>query len=118
MATSSDKLAEIIAEAMADKKAHDIRIMDMRNINNAITDFFVVSHGESTTQVDAIAKSIEEQVKKITKENATHKEGHQNSEWILLDYFSVVAHVFLKDKREFYNIENLWADAKITQIDS
>lgn len=118
MATSSDKLAEIIAEGMAEKKAHDIRIMDMRNIDNAATEFIVVSHGESTTQVDAIAKSVEEEVKKITQEHPIHKEGHHNAEWILLDYFSVVTHIFIKDKRTYYNIEDLWADAKITQLDS
>ena len=118
MTTSSDKLAEIIAEGMAEKKAHNIRIMDLRNIANAATDFFVVAHGESTTQVDAIASSVEQEVKKITQENVFHKEGANNSEWILLDYFNVVAHVFIKEKREFYNIEDLWADAKITQLDS
>ena len=118
MATSSDKLAEIIAEGMAEKKAHSIRIMDMREIHNSVTDFLVVAHGDSTTQVDAISKSVELEVKKATQENPTHKEGHHNAEWILLDYFSVVAHVFIKDKRTYYNIEDLWADAKITQFDS
>ena len=116
MITSSDKLAEIIAEGMAEKKAHDICILDMRKINNAVTDFFVVAHGESNTQVDAIAKSVEVQVKKIANETALHKEGTTNAEWILLDYFNVVAHIFIKEKREYYNIEGLWADAKITQV--
>ena len=118
MAISSDKLAEIIAEGMAEKKAHEIRIMDMRNTHNAVTDFILVAHGDSTTQVDAISKSVEQEVKKATLENPINKEGHHNSEWILLDYFSVVAHIFIKDKRTYYNIEDLWADAKITQVDS
>lgn len=83
-------------------------------MNGAVADIFVVCHGDSDKQVEAIARSIEETVYEALKEDPWHKEGLENCEWALLDYINVVAHVFLKDKREFFGLEQLWGDAVIT----
>ena len=90
--------------------------MDLREIKNAVTDFFVICSGSSDTQMDAISQSIEEEIHKHSKQNPWKTEGRQNKEWILLDYVDVVVHVFNKEKRIFYGLEELWGDAKITQI--
>ncbi|BDD02804.1 ribosome silencing factor [Aureibacter tunicatorum] len=112
----SKKLSEIIAQGMLEKKASNVVIMDLREISGAIADFFVISSGNSETQVEAIADSVEEFSYKAIEENPWHKEGFTNKEWILLDYVDVVAHVFKKDRREFFNIEGMWGDAKITRL--
>lgn len=105
-------LAFTVAQGMYERKAENIRIMDMRKIHSASADFFVVCHADNDKKVEAIAKSAEEEVKKRLNENPLHREGFENLEWILLDYFNVVAHVFLDEKRTFYGIEQLWGDAE------
>jgi len=100
-----------------EKKALDIAVLDLREVKNAIADYFVICSGNSDTQVDAITDSIEDEVKKASGQNAWHKEGFQNKEWILLDYLDVVCHVFRKDRRTFYDLEEFWGDAKIQRID-
>jgi ribosome-associated protein len=112
------KLQEAIVHGMKEKKAFDITIIDLKSIKNAVADYFIICSGNSDTQVDAITDSIEEEVYKLTSQNPWHKEGKQNNEWVLLDYVDVVAHVFLKDKRKFYSLEELWGDAKITTIEN
>jgi len=114
---SSEALKEIIVKGMQDKKAKDIVCLDLRKISGAVTDFFVICHGDSSTQVEAIARSIGEETLKTVKEKPWHEEGQTNAEWILLDYVNVVAHVFYKEARSFYNIEELWADASIQQVE-
>lgn len=104
-------LAMSIAQGMYEKKASDIRILDLRNIAAASTNYFVISHASNDKQVDAIAKSAEEIAKKTTGDHPLHREGFENLEWVLLDYFTVVASVFQKEKREFYALEELWGDA-------
>jgi ribosome-associated protein len=111
-------LANLIVSGMLDRKAKHITLMDLRHIQNRVSDFFVICDAESTTHVDAIAGSVEEMVKKTTGERPFHSEGWENSQWILMDYVNVVAHVFLRETREFYNIEGLWADADIQEIES
>jgi len=106
------ELAKIIAQGMFEKKAEDIRILDLRGLAGASTDFFVISHAVSDKQVEAIADSAEDETYKATNEWPQHREGYENLEWILLDYFDVVAHVFQEEKREFYGLEQLWGDAK------
>ena len=101
---------------MQEKKAQRITVMDLRDVENAVTDFFVISQAESTTQVDAIADSVWEEVRKNADEKHFHIEGKQASEWVLLDYVNVVAHVFQPDAREHYNLEKLWSEAVITRI--
>jgi ribosome-associated protein len=111
---SSEVLCDSIINGMQEKKGFDIIKMDLRKIQGAITDFFVICSGSSDTQIDAIAGSVDDEVFKSTKESPWHKEGIQNKEWILLDYVDVVVHVFKKDRREFYDIESLWGDADCT----
>lgn len=106
------ELAKQVAQGMFEKKAQEIRILDMRGVAGASSDFFVISHATSDKQVEAIADSAEEYVFKHHHIRPAHREGYENLEWILLDYFDVVAHIFKEDKREFYAIEELWGDAK------
>jgi ribosome-associated protein len=115
--TASKKLSEVIVKGMQEKKAADIVVMDLRKVKNAVADFFILCSGNSDKQLDAIADSIDEEVFKTLKENPWHAEGKNNKEWVLLDYIDVVAHVFRKDKREFYALERLWGDADITEIE-
>ncbi|SDL66549.1 ribosome-associated protein [Catalinimonas alkaloidigena] len=103
---------------MQDKKASQITILDLRHVGNAVADYFVICSGNSDTQVDAITDSVQELVYKATKEQPWHVEGKTNREWILIDYADAVAHVFRKDKRQFYDLEHLWGDARVTHIET
>lgn len=111
-----DSLQDIIVEGMKDRKAKNIAVLDLRNVKNAIADFFIVCSGTSDTQVDAITDSIEEMVWKSVRQHPAHKEGKANREWILLDYVDIVAHVFKHDKRKYYALEDLWGDAQIFYV--
>jgi len=104
-------LAWAVAQGMFERKAQDIKILDMRNVRGASSDFFVICNADSDKQVEAIAHSVDEEVKKLTGETPWHREGLENNEWVLLDYFNVVAHIFQTEKREFYAVEELWGDA-------
>ena len=115
---TSEKLSDVIVKGMLEKKGMDIVVMDLRKIKNAVADFFVICSGNSDKQLDAISDSIDAEVFKTLKENPWHTEGKNNKEWMLLDYIDVVAHVFKKDRREFYALERLWGDAEITEIES
>jgi ribosome-associated protein len=115
---SSKKLCDAIVKGMVEKKASDILVMDLRKVKNAVADFFVICSGGSDKQLDAITQSIDEEVFKAVKENPWHVEGKNNKEWMLLDYFDVVAHIFRKDRREFFALEKLWGDAEMTEIDA
>jgi ribosome-associated protein len=112
----SELLCKTIVEGMQENKAKDIVVLDLRHISSAVTDFFVICSGESTVQVDGINNSVVRHTRKEIEERPWHQEGKTNSEWILLDYVNVVAHIFYKDVRSFYNLEDLWADAKRTNI--
>ena len=114
---SSKDLAYLVVRGMQEKKAMDIVVMDLREIKNAVTDFFVICSANSDVQVDAIADSVEEEVVKISDTMPWHREGKLYKEWILLDYVDVVVHVFKKERRSFYDLELLWGDAVITQIE-
>ena len=114
---SSEKLSDVIVKGMQEKKAVDIVVMDLRKIKNAVADFFVICSGNSDKQLDAISDSIDAEVFKTLKENPWHTEGKNNKEWMLLDYISVVVHIFKKDKREFYALEKLWGDAEVKHIE-
>lgn len=104
-------LAQCVAQGMYEKKAENIRILDMRDVKGASADYFVISNAESDKQVEAIADSAEEETIKVLNEKPWHSEGFENLEWVLLDYIDVVAHVFQTEKREFYALEELWGDA-------
>jgi ribosome-associated protein len=113
----AERLKNLIVEGMQEKKAKEIVSIDLRNLKNAVTDFFVICHADSKTHIDAIAKSVEEFVyKKNSGEEPFHKEGQSNSEWVLIDYLNVVVHIFRQEQREYYGIERLWADAEIQTI--
>ncbi|MCH7399535.1 ribosome silencing factor [Belliella sp. DSM 107340] len=114
---TAEALSKVIVKGMEDKKASDIVIMDLRGVKNSMTDFFVVCSGNSDTQVEAIADAIEDEVIKTNKEKPWRTEGKNNNQWVLMDYFNVVVHIFLKDQRNFYGLEELWGDAKFTYID-
>jgi ribosome-associated protein len=109
---SSEELSELVIEGMLEKKGFDVVRLDLRKIPNRVTDFFVVCHGTSATQVDAIADSVHEVVKRETGLNPRSTEGRQLNEWVLVDYFDVVAHIFQGPVRSFYRLEDLWADAE------
>ena len=109
-------LTETIIRGIQEKKGHDIVSIDLREIHNAVCDFFVICHGDSDRQVSAIANAVEDETREQLGEKPWHREGLENSEWVLLDYVSVVVHIFHKDAREFYSLEKLWADAKIEAI--
>ncbi len=112
---TDDLIAEII-KGIDDVKGEDVQLLDLREIENTVCDYFIVCSGSSNTQVKAISGSIQKVVSKSLKDKPWHIEGEINSEWILMDYVNVVVHVFQKHIREFYDIESLWGDAKITTI--
>ncbi|MFM7466742.1 MAG: ribosome silencing factor [Crocinitomicaceae bacterium] len=114
--SESELLCRAIVEGMQENKAKEIVVLDLRHLSSAVCDFFVVCSGESSTQVDGISNAVTRFTRKTLKEKPWHIEGKTNSEWILLDYISVVAHIFYKDARHFYQIEDLWSDAKREDI--
>jgi len=114
---SSHHLADLAIEAIQDVKGKEILCIDLRNIQNAVSDYFIICHGTSDTHVDAISKSVEKHLQEDADESPSAKEGKENSEWILLDYFNVVVHIFKEEARRFYNLEKLWADADVKQIE-
>lgn len=115
LASKDDLLANII-KGIEDVKGADIDILDLRDIENTVCDYFIVCNGNSNTQVVAISNSIQKAVSKELHEKPWHVEGLENAEWVLMDYVNIVVHIFQKHVREFYNIESLWGDAKITTI--
>ena len=108
----------VSAEAIEEVKGNDIDILDLREIENTVCDYFVICNGNSNTQVNAIVNSIQKSVSKSLKDKPWHVEGSENAEWVLMDYVNVVVHVFQKHIREFYDIEGLWGDAKVTSIET
>lgn len=110
-------LTALVVEGMQEKKAHDITIVDLTKIKGAVTDYFVICSATSDTQAEAICDSVEDFVRKHSGQTPWHREGIQQKEWILLDYVDVVAHIFKKDRRSFYSLEELWGDAKITFLE-
>lgn len=111
-------LVDAAVEGILEVKGKEISILDLRGINNRVCDYYIICQADSSTQVNAIANSVEVMVKKRIGERPYHTEGFQNSEWILVDYVTVVVHVFQSAVREFYNLESLWADAEVTNIAS
>lgn len=115
-AEETKALIDAIIEGIREKKGRMIRLFDLTNLKHASADYFIICHGDSQRQSVAIADSVEEFVRKQNGEKPWHTEGQQNAHWILMDYVNVVVHVFYKEARDFYDIENLWADAVITEI--
>ncbi len=114
----TDQLITQILKGIEEVKGQEIEILDLREIENTVCDYFIICTGGSNTQVSAIVNSIQKIVSKSLKEKPWHVEGLSNAEWVLMDFVDVVVHVFQKQTREFYNIEGLWADAKIVKIET
>lgn len=115
--TQKQQLIDKIVEAIQDTKGEDIKIFDLSKIENSVAETFIICSGNSNTQVNAIAGNIEKKVRNEVKERPWHVEGADNAMWILMDYVSVVVHVFQRQIRDYYEIEELWGDAKITAIE-
>jgi ribosome-associated protein len=113
-----DELISLIIKGMEDIKGKNISLLDLRDIDNTVCDYFIICDGNSNTQVNAITNSVQKIVSKAIHEKPYQIEGIENSEWVLMDYVNVVVHIFQKQTREYYDIENLWGDAKITMINS
>ncbi len=106
-------LLENIVKGIFEKKGQNILKIDLRKLETRITDYFIICHGTSTTQVDSICDSVEDCVRRGTGEKPFHIEGLENCFWVLVDYGNVIVHIFLEEHRNFYNLESLWADANI-----
>ena len=113
---STDDLIAVIFQGIEEVKGENIQLLDLRDIENTVCDYFIICSGNSNTQVKAISGSIQKTVSKQMKDKPWHIEGENNAEWVLMDYVHVVVHVFQKQIRDFYDIESLWGDAKITEI--
>jgi len=111
-------ILQTAVEAMQDKKAKKIVSLDLTKIHNAVTNYFLICHASSKTQLGAIYDNVLEFVRKECETKPYNKEGLENAEWILIDYVDVVVHIFLEDIRPFYNLEGLWADAGIKEYES
>lgn len=111
-------ISQLVVHGMQEKKGSDIVRLDLRNINSSVSDYFVICHAETSTQMRALADSVEAEVFKGVKQHPWRVEGYANGEWILIDYVDVVVHVFKTDKRQYYGIEDLWGDAKFENYKS
>ncbi len=116
--SNADELISKIISGVEDVKGIDLSLLDLRDIENTVSSYFIVCSGSSNTHVNAIVRSVQKTVSKGLREKPFHTEGLENSEWVLIDYVNIVVHVFQKHIREYYNIEELWGDAKTTQIAS
>ncbi|ARV11287.1 ribosome silencing factor [Gilvibacter sp. SZ-19] len=114
----TDQLITQIIRGIEEVKGQDIEILDLREIENTVCDYFIICNGTSNTQVNAIVNSVQKSVSKELREKPWHVEGTENAEWVLIDYVHVVVHVFQKHIREFYDIEGLWGDAHSIKIES
>jgi ribosome-associated protein len=110
-----DALTDTIVEAMQEKKANEIVVLDLRKLHTRVVDKFIICSADNDRQVEAIAHSVEDEVEKKLHERIWHREGYENREWILLDYVNIVVHIFLAEKRDFYALEELWGDAEIVR---
>lgn len=121
MANKKEREKQLVDEiilGIENVKGENIHQLDLRELDNTPCDFFIVCSGNSNTQVSAIVYSVQKTVSKALHEKPFHTEGLDNAEWVLIDYVSVVVHVFQNQIRDYYNIEELWGDAKSTQIAS
>jgi len=108
---NTKKLLKAIVDGAKNKKGEKIISLDFSKIENSVCKYFIICHADSNIQVNAIAASIENNVRIELKEKVWQKGGYENSFWIILDYVNIVVHIFQKEYREFYKLESLWADA-------
>ena len=114
--SNADQLIAGIISGIEEVKGLGINILDLRDIENTVCDYFIICEGTSNTQVNAIVNSVQKKVSRETRDKPWHIEGSENAEWVLMDYVNVVVHVFQKHIREYYDIESLWGDAVTTEI--
>jgi len=115
--SSKNELLNQIVQGIEDVKGIEINIMDLTNLANTVCGYFVICTGTSNTHVNAILNSVRKNVSKKLKEKPFSIEGVENQEWVLMDYVDIVVHIFQKEIREYYDIENLWGDAKIINVE-
>ena len=115
---SSELLQKFVVEGLQEIKGENITILDLREIDNAVTDFFIIAEGNSNTQVNALSDSVHKCVRENVGDRPWHIEGKENAEWVLMDYVNVVVHIFQKGIREFYDLESLWGDAPTTTLEN
>jgi ribosome-associated protein len=111
------QILDAAIEGLRRIKGKEITIIDLTTISHTECSYFLICHGTSGTQVDALAHSVEETIKELTGEKTWHKDGYRNAIWILLDYGDIMVHVFREESRTFYNLEGLWSDAKVTLLE-
>ncbi len=111
------ELLKAVLNGISEKKGQNPAVIDLRKTGNSISDYYVVCHGSSNTNVSAIAESVVDEVRIKTGDKPRHLEGKREAEWILVDFFDVVVHVFQEEYRNHYEIEELWADADIKYIE-
>ena len=109
--TKSSKIIKTIIAAIQDKKGENIISMDLRKINEAVADFFIICEASNPPQIKAIAENVERKVNEKCDDNPWHHEGYNSLQWVLLDYVNVVVHVMLSETRKFYKLEEMWSDA-------
>ena len=110
--TANSGLQDLIIDSISDIKGKNIVLLNLKNIDDAPAEYFIVCEGDSTTQVRAIAHNIEKRLKAERRLNAPHVEGTQHAKWICMDYFDVIVHIFHPETRRFYDLEELWSDAE------
>lgn len=113
-----EELNDLIIDSIQDIKGKQIVKLDLRELEEAPSDFFIICEGESNTQVKAISDNIHRRLKQEVNTFPSHVEGENNALWICLDYFNTVVHIFYKETRGFYELEALWSDAKFTEYDT
>ena len=113
----AEVLLECVIKGIFEKKGQNVLKIDLMKLENRITDYFVICHASSTTQVSAICDSVEDTVRLEGGEKPIHVEGRDNSFWVLIDYGNVIVHIFLEEYRKFYSLESLWADAAIETLE-
>jgi ribosome-associated protein len=114
---TTEILLDEIIEGMLEVKAKDVVVMNLKNVDHAMADYFVICHGTSSTQVEAISRSVERTTQEKLGYKPAHVEGVQNAQWILMDYFDIVVHIFNETTRNYYAIEELWADALFSRVE-
>ena len=110
-------LANALVKLILEKKGEEILVLDLKKLPHAMADYFIICEASNERQVNAIADQLEREVRKKIKEKPWHVEGKENLEWVLIDYFNVVVHIFKKETRKFYALEDLWADGEIVKLD-
>ena len=113
----AEVLLECVIKGIFEKKGQNVLKIDLMKLENRITDYFVICHAASSTQVSAICDSVEDTVRLEAGEKPIHVEGLDNSFWVLIDYGNVIVHIFLEEYRKFYSLESLWADAAIEALE-